>query len=142
MISSINNYALSAYTSQRLPASSAVESGTNAASVNRSSNATESAVDFSNMTPNELRNWANTQFKNGKITVDECMTFGAITMSIPVNGNAMHSEIDMNTKTNFVAKLNAGIEGALSRNDQKGVQQLQSILDVMKTNQNGINYVA
>jgi hypothetical protein len=70
------------------------------------------------------------------------MAFGAMTMSIPVSGNSMQNEIDLNTKTNFVEKLNMGIEGAASRNDQKGTQQLQSILDVMRKSQRGIDYIA
>jgi len=142
MISSINNYALSAYASQRQSTSSAVDSGNALAGGSRAPNTNENAVDFSNMTANELRSWANNQFKSGKITVDECMAFGAMTMSIPVSGNSMQNEIDLNTKTNFVEKLNMGIEGAASRNDHKGAQQLQSILDVMRRSQRGIDYIA
>jgi len=99
------------------------------------------SIDFSNMTRNELRDWANEQVKCGKISLDECMTFGAMTMAIPVSGNAMQDDVLMNTKTNFFEKADTGIQGAISRNDSSVVLQLQTALDIMKDHQKKIDFM-
>lgn len=143
MIGSINNFALSAYTTMcALSASSVSSVSTAEAGLNPSVNSAEPSVDFSNMTPNELRSWADEQFKNGKITIDELGIFGAMTLAIPVNGNQMQDGVAMNTKMDFVGKSLAGLDGAYSRNDQASAKMLQSALNIMRRNQNGIDCVA
>lgn len=143
MISSIGNPAQSAYAIMRnYSTSTNTAPGDLAVSLNGSGKSAESAVDFSNMTGNELRDWANTQFKNGKITIDELMTFGAMTLAIPVDGSQIQDDIAMNTKTDFVGKALAGLQGALSRNDQASTRMLQSALNVMRRSQSGIDCLA
>lgn len=141
MISNISNFTFSAYTTQRTPSSITVPGTETKTGSNRSINTADNATDFSRISGNDIRGWVNNQIKSGKMSLDESTPFMAMTMAVPTQGNELQSDI-LNVKTDFVGKALTGIQGALSRNDQKLAQQLQSALDIMRKNQRGIDYTA
>lgn len=108
---------------------------------NQSNTTQETTVDFSQMSSNEMRNWINNQLKEGKMSLDESAHFLPMTIAIPIENNDLQSNI-LNKKINFFEKTLSGIQGALSRNDQKSAQQLQAALNIMKQNQSKIDYLA
>lgn len=141
MISNISNYALSAYTTQHTPPSITVPGTETKTGSNRSTNTIDNAIDFSRISGNDIRDWVNNQIKSGNMSLDDSTPFMAMTMAAPTQGNELQSDI-LNLKTDFVGKTITGIQGALSRNDQKLAQQLQSALDIMRKNQSGIDHMA
>ncbi|MCH1926957.1 hypothetical protein L9G74_19250 [Shewanella sp. C32] len=88
-------------------------------------------ADFTNMTRKDLFDWMNSQIHSGKMTLDEGIPYLGMIMS---NDALTGAPIDMATDTtrfNFVAKAQAGWEGANARNDMRSAQQLQSAIETM-----------
>jgi len=106
--------------------SSAQESADEAQPLNR--------VDFTNMTNQELFDWMNGEIKAGRMSFEESSPFLAMTINIPVNGD-MPAELDNTTRHNFVEKIQAGIEGADSRNDDDTLARLESALKIVRAYQ-------
>lgn len=134
-VSSVTNganypYASASQSSQTSTAASfASAMATAQASSTSQADSTASQPDFSSMTCQQLRDWANNEFLNKKITLDQDMAFGMMTMKIPVNGTPQ----DLNgTKYNFVQEARDGIAGALSRNDATSLTMLESAMSVMQ----------
>ncbi len=90
-------------------------------------------VDFTNMTRQQMRDWSNDQIRSGKMSLDESRPFMAMTMKIPVNGGS--GEVPAASdgeRFDFTRKVRAGIEGAVSRNDDVTRQMLQSAMAIMQ----------
>jgi hypothetical protein len=90
-------------------------------------------VDFTNMTRQQMRDWSNDQIRSGKMSLDESRPFMAMTMKIPVNGGS--GEVPAASdgeRFDFTQKVRAGIEGAVSRNDDVTRQMLQSAMAIMQ----------
>jgi hypothetical protein len=91
-------------------------------------------VDFGSMTRSELRDWTNSEIRNGEISLDEGFPFIAMTMKIPVSGE-YGGEVSAASDTerfDFNQKVRDGIEGALSRNDTESLKMLQSAMSIME----------
>jgi len=91
-------------------------------------------VDFTNMTNQELFDWMNGEIKAGRMSFEESSPFLAMTINIPVNGE-LPAELDNTTRHNFVEKIQAGIEGAKSRNDDDTLARLESALKIVRAYQ-------
>lgn len=94
-------------------------------------------VDFSNMTRQEMRDWVNGQIRSGEMSLDDSRPFMAMTMKIPIAGgtNIELPTDDDSESIDFTQRINDGIEGALSRNDQTTLKMLESAMQIMKRNQ-------
>jgi hypothetical protein len=94
-------------------------------------------VDFTNMTRQEMRDWVNTQVKSGTMSLEESAPFAAMTMKIPVGGGAeVPAEGDLE-RIDFTKRIQDGIQGALSRNDETTLKMLQSALATAQKHQGG-----
>lgn len=91
-------------------------------------------VDFTNMTNQELFDWMNGELKADRMSFEESSPFLLMTINIPVNGE-IPAELDNTTRHNFVEKIQAGIEGAKSRNDDELVARLESALKIVQSYQ-------
>ncbi|MEO7383333.1 MAG: hypothetical protein ABIU18_00200 [Novosphingobium sp.] len=90
-------------------------------------------VDFTNMTRQEMRDWSNGQIRSGKISLDDSRPFMAMTMKIPVSGGTGEvPAANDGERFDFTQKVRAGIEGAVSRNDDVTRQMLQSAMAIMQ----------
>lgn len=141
------NAASNTYSAQAMAYSSR-NSQTSQASVAASSAKVDTVgakqVDFSNMTRQEMRDWVNGQISSGEMSLDDSRSFMAMTMKIPVAGvtNVELPVADDSESIDFTQRVNDGIEGALSRNDQTTLKMLESAMQIMKRNQGqtiGIN---
>jgi hypothetical protein len=90
-------------------------------------------ADFTNMTRQEMLEWSNDQIRSGKMTLDEGLPFMAMSMKIPVSGGTGR-ELQANDgeRFDFTQKVRAGIEGALSRNDDVTRKMLESAMKMMQ----------
>ena len=89
------------------------------------------------MTRQEMRDWVNTQIRNGEMSLDDSRPFMAMTMKMPVN-NGLGGELAMegdNMRYDFMQKARDGIQGALSRNDETTLKMLESAISIMQGNQ-------
>jgi hypothetical protein len=94
-------------------------------------------VDFSSMTRQEIRDWANAQIRSGEMSLDDSRPFMAMTMKIPVAGGLggeIPAESD-GTRYDFMQQVRDGIQGALSRNDDTTLKMLQSAMSIMQQKQ-------
>lgn len=90
-------------------------------------------VDISNMTRQEMRDWSNDQIRSGKMSLDDSRPFMAMTMKIPVSGGTGElPAANDGERLDFTQKVRAGIEGAVSRNDEVTRQMLQSAMAIMQ----------
>lgn len=87
-------------------------------------------ADFTSMTRQEMRDWTNEQIRGGKMSLDDSRPFMAMTMNIPVSGGAIAS--DDGERVDFTQKIRAGIEGALSRNDEVTRKMLESAMSLVQ----------
>jgi hypothetical protein len=101
-------------------------------------------IDFASMTRQEMRNWVNNQIHGGEMSLDDSRPFMAMTMKVPVN-RGVSGELpadDDREHIDFTQRVRAGIEGALSRNDQTALKMLESARQIMNQVQSqtiGIN---
>jgi hypothetical protein len=94
-------------------------------------------VNFTSMTRQEMRDWVNTQIRNGEMSLDDSRPFMAMTMKMPVNGG-FGGELAMEGDTvryDFIQKARDGIQGALSRNDKVSLKMLESAISIMQDKQ-------
>jgi len=96
-------------------------------------------ADFTSMTRQEMRDWANTQIRNGEMSLDDGRPFMAMTMKIPVNGGELAGAHSDETRYNFIQKTRDGIQGALSRNDETTLKMLESAMSIMQDKSTGVN---
>lgn len=94
-------------------------------------------VDFTSMTRLEMQEWSNEQIRSGKMSLDEGRPFMAMLMKIPVNGGtgAALRPTNDGERIDFTQKVRAGIEGALSRNDDVTRKMLESAMKLMQQHQ-------
>lgn len=101
-------------------------------------------VDFASMTRQEMRDWVNNRIRSGEMSLDDSRPFMAMTMKVPVNGG-VSGELPPDgdrEHIDFMQRVRAGIEGALSRNDQTTLKMLESAMQIMNQVQSqtiGIN---
>jgi hypothetical protein len=94
-------------------------------------------ADFTSMTRQEMQEWSNDQIRSGKMSLDEGRPFMAMSMKIPVSGGT-GGELQLTSdgeRIDFTQKVRAGIEGALSRNDDVTRKTLESALKMMQQHQ-------
>jgi hypothetical protein len=92
-------------------------------------------LDFKNMTRQQLRDWANSEFFAGRMTLEESGMFMGLTIKLPVAGEPEDDCPNDPTRFNFMERTRAGIEGALWRHDRDGAERLRTALDQMKAAQ-------
>ena len=94
-------------------------------------------ANFTHMTRQKLNDWANTRIRNGDMSLDEGRPFMAMAMQIPINGNlTSHQSIATDkTRYDFIQKTRAGIQSALSRNDNTTLTMLESARSIMQAHQ-------
>ncbi|MCP1243908.1 hypothetical protein GOB86_14960 [Acetobacter lambici] len=90
------------------------------------------AVDFTNMSRQELRDWSNEQIKSGKMTLDDASPFMFMSLDIPVSGDY---NLNLNKKVDFFSIVKNGLEGAKSNHDFESLGLLEKALHIMKNNQ-------
>jgi hypothetical protein len=91
-------------------------------------------ADFTSMTRQQMQEWSNDQIRSGKMSLDEGRPFMAMSMKIPVGGGT-GGELQLSNdseRIDFTQKVHAGIEGALSRNDDATRKTLESALKTMQ----------
>ncbi|TWI70043.1 hypothetical protein IP91_01121 [Pseudoduganella lurida] len=94
-------------------------------------------ADFTSMTRQEMQDWSNDQIRSGKMSLDEGRPFMAMSMKMPVvggTGGGLQASSD-GERLDFMQKVRAGIEGALSRNDDITRQMLESAMKIMQQSQ-------
>lgn len=90
-------------------------------------------ADFTSMTRQELQDWSNAQIRSGKMSLDDGRPFMAMSMKIPVSGGTGELQASNDgERLDFTQKVRAGIEGALSRNDDETRKMLQSAMKIMQ----------
>lgn len=107
------------------------------AAVNATSAGTASAkdADFTRMTRQELRGWVNDRIRAGEMSLDDSRPFMAMTMKIPVSGGGPELASGDGERFDVMQKARAGIEGALSRNDEVTLKMLKSVMSIMQQHQ-------
>ena len=139
----INTNTSNLYASQRaqLPATARNESASFSSMLAKSTAGTSKSdetgvkqTDFTNMTHQELRDWANEQIRNGNMSLDESRPFMAMSMHIPVSGGSSGEFLaaDNGERLDFTQKIRAGIEGARSRNDEVTRKMLESAMMIIQ----------
>jgi len=87
--------------------------------------------DFTHMTRQEMRDWVNEQLRTGKMTFEESSPFVAMTIKISaITGKEVPAESDTE-QLNFIEKAQAGLQYALSRNNETNAKLLASLLTKM-----------
>ncbi len=90
-------------------------------------------TDFTSMTRQEMRDWTDDQIRGGKMSLDDSRPFMAMTMNIPAGGGASGMiASDDGERVDFTQKIRAGIEGALSRNDEVTRKMLESAMSLVQ----------
>ncbi|MEC5218563.1 hypothetical protein RCH09_003535 [Actimicrobium sp. GrIS 1.19] len=131
------------YASETGPLSSAVRDNvasfsaalsTASAGASRSNAQGAKQTDFTSMTRKEMQEWSNDQIRSGKMSLDDGRPFMAMAMKIPVSGGtggALQASSD-GERFDFTQQARAGIEGALSRNDDVTRKMLESAMKIMQ----------
>lgn len=90
-------------------------------------------TNFTSMTRQEMLDWVNDKIRSGKMSLNDSQPFMAMTMKIPVNGvsNELLTTND-GERIDFTRKVQAGIEGALLRNDEVTLKMLESTMAIMR----------
>jgi hypothetical protein len=125
------------YANQRAQLSNADRNAAGSFSMASSTATTSDAADvkqpdFSNMTGQEMRDWTNNQIRSGEMSLDDGFSFFAMTMKIPVGSAGAQQFVDDGEHIDFTQKVQAGIEGALSRHDDATLEVLQSAMKIMQ----------
>lgn len=91
-------------------------------------------TDFTSMTRQEMQDWSNEQIRSGNMSLDEGLPFMAMTMKIPVGGGTAGElqASDDGERVDFTEKVRAGIEGAMSRNDEDTRTMLEKAMETMQ----------
>ena len=91
-------------------------------------------TDFTSMTRQEMQEWSNDQIHSGNMSLDEGLPFMAMTMKIPVGGGTAGElqASDDGERVDFTEKVRAGIEGAMSRNDEDALTMLEKAMETMQ----------
>jgi len=91
-------------------------------------------TDFTSMTRQEMQEWSNEQIRSGNMSLDEGLPFMAMTMKIPVGGGTAGElqASDDGERVDFTEKVRAGIEGAMSRNDEDTRTMLEKAMETMQ----------
>ncbi|MBD8651802.1 hypothetical protein IFT66_12005 [Rhizobium sp. CFBP 13726] len=91
-------------------------------------------TDFTSMTRQEMQDWCNDQIHSGNMSLDEGLPFMAMTMKIPVDGGTAGElqASDDGECVDFTEKVRAGIEGAISRNDEDTLTMLEKAMETMQ----------
>ena len=91
-------------------------------------------TDFTSMTRQEMQEWSNDQIRGGTMSLDDGMSFMAMTMKIPVGGGTAGElqASDDGERVDFTEKVRAGIEGAMSRNDEDTRTMLEKAMETMQ----------
>ena len=91
-------------------------------------------TDFTSMTRQEMQDWSNEQIRSGNMSLDEGLPFMAMTMKIPVGGGTAGElqAFDDGERVDFTEKVRAGIEGAMSRNDEDTRTMLEKAMETMQ----------
>ncbi len=91
-------------------------------------------TDFASMTRQEMQEWSNEQIRSGNMSLDEGLPFMAMTMKIPVDGGTAGElqASDDGERVDFTEKVRAGIEGAISRNDEDTLTMLEKAMETMQ----------
>ncbi|MCP1338127.1 hypothetical protein NJR55_00845 [Idiomarina sp. M1R2S28] len=94
---------------------------------------------FANMTQSDLFNWANEKAKAGELSPKEMWSFSYLAMDIPVGKELSAEDLrpDDAKLINFFDKVQDGIRGAISNDDSETKQRLESVLSIMKREQQG-----
>ncbi len=98
----------------------------------QSSPSASEAIDFRNMTRQEMFDWMNDQIRNGKMSLDESSPFLGMTVKLSATTG---QPVDMTTDTerfNFFEKARNGIEFARSRFDYDSAERLQTAIQTME----------
>lgn len=88
-------------------------------------------ADFTSMTRQEIRDWANGQVRSGQMSLDDSFPLFAMTMKIPVGGGQEVPVEGDNERIDFLQRTRQGIEGALSNNDAQAAKRLEIALSMM-----------
>jgi hypothetical protein len=91
-------------------------------------------TDFTSMTRQEMQDWSNEQIRSGNMSLDEGLPFMAMTMKIPVGGGTAGElqASDDGERLDFTEKVRAGIEGAMSRNDEDMLTMIEKAMETMQ----------
>ena len=91
-------------------------------------------TDFTSMTRQEMQEWSNEQIRSGNMSLDEGLPFMAMTMKIPVGGGTAGAlqASDDGERVDFTEKVRAGIEGAITRNDEATRGMLEKAMETMQ----------
>lgn len=119
-------------------ASSSFSAALTAAQIdNNKADSNTKPANFTSMTRQEMRDWANEKICSGEMSLDDGRPFMAMTMKIPVNGG-LSGELPAysdGTRYDFIQKTRDGIQGALSRNDETTLKMLESAMSIMLSKQ-------
>jgi hypothetical protein len=91
-------------------------------------------TDFTSMTRQEMQDWCNEQIRSGNMSLDDGLPFMAMTMKIPVGGGTAGElqASDDGERLDFTEKVRAGLEGAMSRNDEDTLTMLEEAMETMQ----------
>jgi hypothetical protein len=91
-------------------------------------------TDFTSMTRQEMQDWCNEQIRIGDMSLDDGLPFMAMTMKIPVGGGTAGElqASDDGERLDFTEKVRAGLEGAMSRNDEDTLTMLEKAMETMQ----------
>lgn len=91
-------------------------------------------VDFTSMTRQQMQAWSNEQIRSGKMSLDDSTPFMAMSMHMPVRGDAggRLQANDNGERLDFTQMVRAGIEGARLRNEEVTRSMLASALTTMQ----------
>lgn len=92
----------------------------------------ESAVDFSNMTRHQMRDWVNDKIKSGEMSLDESTPFVGMTLKISTENMQPADPYKEKESINFFENARLGIDGAISRGDRKEAAFLQKAIETMQ----------
>ncbi|WP_210203042.1 hypothetical protein [Pseudaminobacter soli (ex Li et al. 2025)] len=94
-------------------------------------------TDFTSMTRQEMRDWANGQIRSGEMSLDDSRPFMAMTMKVPVSGGfgGELAAASDGERLDFTQKAQAGIEAARLRHDDVTLKMLESAMQIMQRKQ-------
>jgi len=93
-------------------------------------------VDFTHMTSRQLLDWINTQIASGEMTLDESSSYLGLTLNgMPLDPSTDDSWRDV--PRNYLADLDAGLDGAKYRGDDKEAAQIIRMMKYLRQVQSG-----
>ncbi|WP_332877967.1 hypothetical protein [Massilia sp. S19_KUP03_FR1] len=129
------------YASQSAPLSTAARNvaasfsaalSTATAATSKSDAQSAKPVDFTSMTRQQMQAWSNDQVRSGNMSLDDSRPFMAMAMKVPVRGGTELQAGNDVKRVDFTQTVRAGIEGAISRNDDVTRKMLESALKTMQ----------